>query len=58
MKQYTERKVVMFSKKQIESFEILKSYNINISNFIRIAVREKIKRDFKKIKENEEYFPF
>ena len=45
MKKYVVRQVVMISEKQSESLDILKNYDVNISNFIRIAIREKIKRD-------------
>ena len=40
----------MISDKQAESLNILKSYDINISQFIRQAIKEKIKRDWSKIK--------
>lgn len=60
MKQYTERHTIMISKQQKESLEILKSYNVNTSQFIRQAIKEKIKREWKQIKESKEssYCPF
>ena len=40
-----------FSKQQIESLEILKAYNVDVSEFIREAIRAKTKRDWPSIKE-------
>ena len=40
-----------FSKKQNETLEKLKSMNVNVPRFVREAIAEKIKRDWKKIKE-------
>ena len=54
MKQLTEIHTIRFSKKQAESLKKLKEYNVDISCFIRIAIREKIKRDWKIIKEEKE----
>ena len=51
MKKYTERQVVMISETQKNSLEVLKSYNINVSQFIRQAIKEKIRRDWKGIRE-------
>ena len=50
MKQYTESKTFKFSKIQMQSINILESYGINISQFARLAIKEKIKRDWKNIK--------
>lgn len=60
MKKYTERQVVMISKIQSESLSKLKSYDVNVSQFIRQAIKEKIQRDWKHIKEskNKSYCPF
>jgi len=60
MKQYTERQTIMISKTQSNSLKILKSYNVNTSQFIRQAIKEKLKRDWKGIKEqkNKDYCPF
>ena len=41
--QLSERKTLRFSKQQIESLEILKAYNVDVSQFIRQAIKEKIK---------------
>ncbi len=54
MKQYTERQTIMISKKQAESLAILKSYDVNVSQFIRAAIKEKLQREWKQIKEKKE----
>ena len=54
MKKYTIRQVVMITDKQSETLDILRKYDVNISQFIRIAIKEKIGRDWKSIKEKKE----
>ena len=44
----------MISEKQAKSLKILKSYNVNISQFIRQAIKEKLQRDWRQIKERKE----
>ena len=59
MKKLTKRQVIMITETQDKSLNILKSYNVNVSQFIRTAIKEKIKRDWKSIKENNKYYcPF
>lgn len=60
MKKFEYKKVVGFTKQQQQTLIKLESYGINVNNFIRIAVGEKIKRDWKIIKEykSKEYCPF
>ncbi len=60
MEKYTERQTVMISKVQKESLETLRSYNVNVSQFIRRAIKEKLQRDWRSIKEkkNKDYCPF
>jgi hypothetical protein len=53
MTKLTEIQTIRFSKKQVESLQKLTNYNVNISKFIRIAIKEKIQRDWKYIKESE-----
>ena len=50
----------MISEQQAKAFEVLKSYNVNVSYFIRDAIKEKIKRDWPKVKEehNKMKLPF
>ena len=45
---------VRITDKQLETIKILKSYDVNISHFIRLAIKEKIGRDWKSIKEKKE----
>ena len=54
MNKYTVIHTIRFSKQQAESLQKLKDYDVNISQFIRIATSEKIKRDWKQIKENKQ----
>ena len=60
MEQYTEIITIKVSKIQKQTLEKLKQRNIKVSNFIRIAIAEKIKRDAKEleIKPKKEYCPF
>lgn len=43
MKQLTKSKSIKFSETQFNSLEILESYGVNVSQFIRIAISEKLK---------------
>jgi post-segregation antitoxin (ccd killing protein) len=54
MKQYTVRQVIMISETQAKSLEKLKQYDVNISQFIRQAIKEKINLDWKTIKEEKQ----
>lgn len=53
-------KTIRFNSVQMEAFRQLEKYDINVTKFIRIAIAEKIKRDWKSIKEKKEriYCPF
>lgn len=54
MKQYTERQVIMISEIQANSLKILRSKGVNVSQFIRQAIKEKLQRDWKGIKQKHE----
>ena len=54
MSKYTVIHTIRFSEKQAETLQKLKDYDVNVSQFIRIAISEKIKRDWKQIKEKKE----
>lgn len=54
MNKLTVIKSVRFSGKQAESLIKLEQYDVKICKFIRDAVREKIHRDWKYIKEKKE----
>ena len=46
------KKVIGFTETQQKAFETLEDYGVNVNKFIRLAVAEKIKKDWKTIKEN------
>jgi hypothetical protein len=48
------KKVIGFTKQQKEAFKTLEEYGVNVNQFIRAAVKEKLKRDWKSIKEKKE----
>jgi len=60
MKQFTVIHPIRISPTQANSLAILKMYKVNVSQFIRTAIKEKLQRDWKEIKEskNKEYCPF
>jgi post-segregation antitoxin (ccd killing protein) len=43
MNKYTVIHTIRFSEKQAETLQKLKDYDVNISQFIRLAISEKIK---------------
>lgn len=49
--QYIYKKQIGFTETQKKAFEILEKYGVNVNQFIREAVKEKLKRDWKSIKE-------
>ena len=54
MSKLTVIHTIRFSEKQAESLQKLKDYDVNVSQFIRLAIAEKIKRDWKQIKQQKE----
>ena len=54
MNKYTVIHPVRISQVQAESLQKLKDYDVNVSQFIRIAIMEKIAKDWKQIKEKKE----
>ena len=46
MKLYTKTKVIRISEIQLKTLQKMKSYNIDVGNFIREAIQEKIKREY------------
>ena len=54
MKQLIKSKTIRFSETQMNSLSILENYGININQFIRLAVKEKLQKDWKTIKEKKE----
>jgi post-segregation antitoxin (ccd killing protein) len=49
MQQYTEVVTLKISKTQKDTLGKLKQRNIKVSNFIRLAISEKLKRDAKEL---------
>lgn len=54
MKQLTKSKTIRFTETQMNSLTILESYGVNVNHFIRLAVKEKLQKDWKTIKEKKE----
>jgi len=57
---YTQFIGFKISKTQKQTLDKLKGYNINVSQFVRNAIKEKIERDYDDLKEKskKEYCPF
>ena len=49
--QLTKSKTIRFTSEQMNSLSILESYNVNVNQFIRVAIKEKLAKDWKQIKE-------
>jgi hypothetical protein len=49
MKQYTKTKVIRISETQLNTLQKMKSYNVDVGNFIREAIAEKIKREYNQL---------
>lgn len=47
MKQYTQTKVIRITEIQQKTLQKMKSYNVDVGRFIREAISEKIKREYK-----------
>lgn len=60
MKKYTKTKVIRISGVQLNTLQKMKSYNVDVGKFIRDAIAEKIKREYKYLlpKPKKEYCPF
>ena len=60
MKKYTKTKVLRISKTQHNTLVKMKYYNVDVSEFIRKAIAEKIKRDYEYLipKKKDVYCPF
>lgn len=52
--QKTKIHKVRITEQQAYAFEQLKKYDVNLSQFIRQAIKEKLARDWKSIKESKE----
>ena len=49
MQLYTKTKVIRISETQLKTLQKMKSYNIDVGNFIREAIQEKIKREYNQL---------
>ena len=60
MKHYTKVKVIKITDIQHQTLKKLDSYNINVAQFIRDSISEKIQREYKDLlpKPKKEYCPF
>lgn len=59
MRQLTKIKTIRFTEQQINSLNILQNYGVNVNQFVRLAIKEKLKKDWKSIKEKKDNFcPF
>ena len=57
--QLTYKKVLSFTETQKKSLKKLEQYDVNVNEFIRSAIREKLSREWKGIKERKDnYCPF
>ena len=50
MKRFEYKKVIGFTLQQKRAFEVLEEHGVNVNKFIRQAIAEKIKKDWKEIK--------
>lgn len=57
---YTKVKVIKITDTQDKTLKKLKRYNIPVARFIRDAISEKLKREYKELipKPKKEYYPF
>ena len=60
MKKYNKIKVLRISEVQDETLKKMKLLGVDVSQFCRIAIKEKIKRDYNELlpKQKTEYCPF
>ena len=59
MKKLTKSKTIRFTEPQINSLNILQNYGVNVNQFIRLAIKEKLQKEWKSIKEKKDKFcPF
>jgi hypothetical protein len=56
----TKTKVIRISESQLKTLQKMKSYNVDVGQFIRDAIKEKINREYKYLlpKPKKEYCPF
>ena len=60
MKTLVKTKVIRITQLQYDTLKKMQSYNVDVADFIRKAIKEKIKREYKDLipKPKKEYCPF
>jgi post-segregation antitoxin (ccd killing protein) len=58
MRKYTKKQSLSVSEEQKETLEKLDKYGYNVSQFIRDAISEKIKKDFPKLIKKENKYSY
>lgn len=59
MQRYKQTKVIRINEIQHKTLQKMKSLNVDVGNFIRVAIQEKLERDKHEIlKPKKEYCPF
>lgn len=58
MKILTKTKVIRITESQLLTLQKMKSYNIDVGYFIRQAIAEKIKREYKELIPKQQKTPF
>ena len=60
MKNYTKTKVIRITETQCQTLLKMQSYNVDVADFIRKAISEKIKREYADLipKPKKEHCPF
>ena len=56
----TKTKVIRISESQLKTLQKMKSYNVDVAQFIRDAIKEKIQREYKDLlpKPKKQYCPY
>ena len=54
MVKYTKIQTIRLTEMQYKSLKIIESKGVNVSQFIRLAIKEKIQNDWKRIKIKQE----
>lgn len=60
MQKYTKTKVIRLTEVQHQTLKKMQSYNVDVADFIRNAISEKIKKDYNDLipKPKKQYCPF
>jgi len=58
MQLYTKVKVIRISESQLKTLQKMKSYNVDVGHFIREAIKEKIKKEYKELMPKQIKTPF